>query len=199
MPMSISKPNVSVRHATMWVRALNFARETAGKAPKEESYEPSDAWKAQILLAEHSPIRTKEYDIHFEKIRQWVTVHLVRHWLGFIPFVHSQREDRRELDVPRDELPQGSLNDMEVAVNAQSLINVSRKRLCAQASTETRAAWSEVKKKVAEIDPIMAGAMVPECIYRGFCPERRTCGYYKTEAFKQALEEYRKPSTKYHD
>ena len=65
-------------------------------------------------------------------------MHLVRHWLGFIPFVHSQREDRRQLEVPRDELPQGALNDMDISINAQAMINVSRKRLCSKASPETR-------------------------------------------------------------
>lgn len=38
----------------------------------------------------------------------------------------------------------------------------------------------------------LASVMVPECVYRGFCPEFHSCGYDKTEAFKQALEEYRR-------
>jgi thymidylate synthase ThyX len=44
------------------------------------------------------------------------------------------------LDVPRDELPQGSLNDMDMTCNAQAFINISRKRLCSRASKETREA-----------------------------------------------------------
>lgn len=172
-----------------WKRALNAARRTVGKEPLDK--EPSDEWKYKLLLAEHSPIRLVEYDISFDGIKQWITVHLVRHWLGFIPFVHSQREDRRKLDCSRDELPQGSLNDMDVAANAQAMINVSRKRLCNCASKETREAWEAVKKEVETVDPMMAKAMVPNCIYRGFCPEDKSCGYYKTEAFRKELEEYR--------
>jgi hypothetical protein len=35
--------------------------------------------------------------------------------------------------------------------------------------------------------------MVRECVYRnGLCPEMFTCGYNKTEAFKEELREYLK-------
>ena len=175
--------------ATTWKRALNAARRTVGKKPLDK--EPSKSWEAKMLLAEHSPIRIVEYDITFEDIKQWVTVHLVRHWLGFIPFVHSQREDRRKLDVPRDELPQGALNDMDVSINAQAMINVSRKRLCQKASPETRDAWQKVVDAVGQIDPIMAEKCVPNCVYRGFCPELESCGFVNSPKFKEALEKYR--------
>lgn len=65
--------NVKAILATSWKRALNAARKTVGKPPLDK--EPSDGWKAWMLLAEHSPIRLVEYDLSFEKIRQWVTVH----------------------------------------------------------------------------------------------------------------------------
>ena len=175
--------------ATTWKRALNAARRTVGKKPLDK--EPSDSWKAKMLLAEHSPIRLVEYDITFENIKQWVQGHLVRHWLGFIPFVHSQREDRRKLDVPRDELPQGALNDMDFSVNAQAMINISRKRLCNKASPDTKDAWQKVVKAVGEIDPIMAEKCVPNCVFRGFCPEMESCGYVNTQAYQDALKKYR--------
>ena len=175
--------------ATTWKRALNAARRTVGKKPLDK--EPSKSWEAKMLLAEHSPIRLVEYDIAFEDIKQWVTVHLVRHWLGFIPFVHSQREDRRDLGVPRDELPQGALNDMDFSVNAQAMINISRKRLCSKASPETRDAWQKVVDAIGEIDPVMAEKCVPNCVYRGFCPELESCGFVNTPKFKEMLEKYR--------
>ena len=34
--------------------------------------------------------------------------------------------------------------------------------------------------------------MVPECIYRGFCPEFHSCGYADTEEYKRALAAYRR-------
>lgn len=181
---------------TTWNRALNAARRTIGKNPIDK--EPSKSWKAKMLLAEHSPIRLVEFDIHIDGIRQWVTTHLVRHHLGFLPFVHSQRADRRKLDCSRDDLPQGSLNDMDLTVNAQALINVSRKRLCNCASPETREAWKGIVTAISKIDPVMAEKCVPECVYRGFCPEfMHSCGYFKSEAFQQALENYR--NTEYNE
>lgn len=172
-----------------WKRAMNLARRTVGK--HELDKEPSDKFKYKVLLQEHSPIRAVEFIIHFERIRQWVTVHLVRHWLGFIPFVHSQREDRRVLDVPRDELPQGAENDMDVLANAQALINISRKRLCHKASPETRKAWEDVRKKIREFDPAMADVMVPECIYRGFCPYgSESCGFINSSNWRDWRTSY---------
>lgn len=183
------KLKVEIIQETSWNRALNAARRTIGK--DEINKEPSNGWKARMLLAEHSPIKLVEYCIKFKNLRQWVGVHLLRH--GFtLPFIHSQREDRRELDCPRDELPQGTPNDQDFVVNAQSLINISRKRLCRCASKETREAWEEVKKEMWKVDPIMASKMVPNCVYSGFCRELNCCGYCNTEAFKKELEEYRR-------
>ena len=180
---------VIVKQDTPWSRALDAARRTIGKEPTGK--EPSDSWKAKILLAEHSPIKLVEYTIHFKSLRQWVGVHLLRH--GFmLPFIHSQREDRRKLNCSRDELPQGSENDQDFVVNAQTLINVSRKRLCSCASPETREAWQAVKNEIMKTDPVMASKMVRNCVYSGFCRELKCCGYVNTESFKKEVEEYRK-------
>lgn len=184
-----------IEQATSWKRVLNAARRTIGKQPLDK--EPTDSWKAKMLLAEHSPIRLLEYDWSWSNIMQWVTTHLVRHHEGCEKFVHTQRGDRRtlleEYNVSsRNELPQGATNDMDMTANAQALINISRKRLCSCASKETREAWQQVKAAIAEIDPVMASKMVPECIYRGFCPEfMNPCGYSKTEKYKKDLEIYR--------
>ena len=184
-----------MENATVWQRVLNAARRTIGKKPLDK--EPSDEWKSKMLLAEHSPIRLLEFDWTWEQIEQWVTTHLVRHHNGCEKFVHTQRGDRRTLYEEygvksRNELPQGALNTMDMTANAQSLINISRKRLCSCASKETREAWIQVKNAIAEIDPVMASKMVPECIYRGFCPEfMNPCGYSKTEKFKNDLKIYR--------
>lgn len=181
--------------ATSWNRVLKAARKTIGK--KYVDKEPSDTWKAHILLAEHSPIRQLEYDWDWDDIKQWVTVHLVRHHEGCEKFIHTQREDRRDLGIPRDELPQGSLNDMSMSANAQALINISRKRLCGCASKDTREAWTAVKNEIKRVDPILASKMVPECIYRGFCPEFSCCGFVKTKEYLNQLQTYRKEGIEY--
>ena len=164
-----------------WIRVVNAARRTWGKKPID--HEPSDKFKKKILLAEHSPIRLLEYDFTWEDIRQWVTVHFVRHHEGCEKFVHTQRTDINPAlaGLDRDALPQGLLND------------ISRKRRCMLASKETRQAWETVMAYLKELDPILESKCVPECVYRGFCPEfDRCCGYVNTEAYAKRLEEYRK-------
>lgn len=181
---------VRLDQVTSWKRALNAARRTIGKAPL--SKEPSKSWEAKMLLAEHSPIRLVEFDWTWKDIMQWVTTHLVRHHEGCEKFVHSQRGDRRLLPIPRNELPQGALNDMDMTANAQAIINISRKRLCSCASKETREAWKQVVEAIREIDPVLADKCVPECLYRGFCPEFMSpCGYSKTKKFEEDLQRYR--------
>ena len=196
-----------------WIRVVNAARRTWGKEPID--HEPSDKFKRQILLAEHSPIRLLEYDFTIADVRQWVTVHLVRHHVGCEKFVHSQRQDindqvevitKRLIEVlkeegllregwrERDYMFQGETNEMDMSCNAQSFMSISRKRLCyGCTSPETRQAWELVIESLREIDPILTEKCAPDCIYRGFCPEgKRCCGYVNTEAYKKRLEEYRK-------
>lgn len=196
-----------------WIRVVNAARRTWGKEPID--HEPSDKFKRQILLAEHSPIRLLEYDFTIADVRQWVTVHLVRHHVGCEKFVHSQRQDindqvevitKRLIEVlkeegllregwrERDYMFQGETNEMDMSCNAQSFMSISRKRLCyGCTSPETRQAWELVIESLREVDPILAEKCAPDCIYRGFCPEgKRCCGYVNTEAYKKRLEEYRK-------
>ena len=181
---------VRLDQVTSWRRALNAARRTIGKAPLAK--EPSKSWEAKMLLAEHSPIRLVEFDWTWKDIMQWVTTHLVRHHEGCEKFVHSQRGDRRVLPVPRNELPQGALNDMDMTANAQAIINISRKRLCSCASKETREAWKQVVEAIREVDPVLADKCVPECLYRGFCREfMNPCGYSKTKKFEEDLQKYR--------
>lgn len=195
-----------------WIRVVNAARRTRGK--KHIHKEPSVGFKRKLLLAEHSPIRLLEYDFTISDIRQWVTVHLVRHHEGCEKFVHTQRQDINEeieritksiIDIftregllkdgwrERDYLFQGQENDMDMTCNAQAFINISRKRLCFGCpSPETRKAWEIVIEALKEVDPILAEKCVPECVYRGFCPEtERCCGYVNTKDYESRLKLYR--------
>ena len=81
-----------IEQATTWKRVLNAARRTIGKNPIDK--EPSNSWKAKMLLAEHSPIRLLEYDFSWKNIKQWIVGHIVRHHEGCEKFIHSQRNDR---------------------------------------------------------------------------------------------------------
>jgi hypothetical protein len=175
-----------------WEEVANKARTTVHK--DELGHEPSDSFKRKILRAEHSPIRSLIYCFKISNIKSWVATHLVRHHVGVEKWVRTQRSDRT--GVNRDELPQGTEVEMEIEANAQALINMSRKRLCNQASPETKEVMKAMKEEVSKRDKFLAEVMVPECEYRGYCPEMKPCGFAETEKFKKELEEYRHPENK---
>ena len=67
--------------------------------------------------------------------------------------------------------------DHTMIVNAEALINMSKKRLCGQASKETQEVMQAIKEAVALVDPYLPKYMVRECEFRnGICPELKCCG-----------------------
>lgn len=182
----------NVRQVRSWTDVLNRCRRTIGR--DETDNMPTDTWKAQIILAEHSPLRLIEFDWTWRRIMMWVSTHLVRHVTGtnsgdYEPFVRTQRSDRS--GIKREHTKQTKLNDMDFTANAQALINMSRRRLCAEAAPETREAWKAVIAEIAKTEPILASKCVKECVYRGFCPAWTKCGYDKTDKYRIELQEYR--------
>lgn len=151
--------------------------------------EPSAKWKRKMLLCEHSPIRQLYIKCKWYHIKSWVSVHFVRHKIGIEHWVRTQRTDRTNSD--RSDLTQDNLIEHEFEANAQAFINVSRKRLCQSASNETRVAWQSVLEQIKDIEPELYKACVPECIYRGWCYEFKSCGFHKTEAYQKRLLDYR--------
>ena len=174
------------KHEDNWQDVKDSTMNTIGKTT---GVYPTSEWKRKLILAEHSPIRRLKFYWRWKDLKYWVSVHLVRHKIGIEHWVATQRTDRTGID--RNELPQGALVNHACEADAQALINISRKRLCACASPETRKAWQEVKNEIAKTEPELASCMVKECIYRGFCPEMFPCGYSKTKAFEKELKEYR--------
>ena len=151
--------------------------------------EPPSAWKRRMLLCEHSPIRELVFDFQWIGLKYWVSVHFVRHKVGIEHFVRTQREDRTGIE--RDGLPQGSPVEHRISVNAQAMIQISRRRLCRGASPETREAWAAVLECIRTSEPELFSVCVPDCIYRGRCYEMKSCGYAGTEAYARCLAEYR--------
>ncbi len=170
-----------------WEDVKGAARSTIGK--NGNGTPPTDSWKKWMLLAEHSPIRRLVIRWKWSRLSYWVSVHFVRHKYGIEHLVSTQRDDRTGVD--RDGKPQDAPVTHECDANAQALINISRKRLCGKASEKTRQAWVEVKDEIKKIDPILASCMVCECVYRGFCPERYSCGYADTPEYAEKLKDYR--------
>lgn len=156
-----------------WRDVADACNTTIGKAAGTK--EPSSKWKTKILRAEHSPIRLKRFIIEFTDLPYWVSVHLVRHKFGIEHFVKSQRMDRT--GAPRDMMPQNTPVTHRIDVNTQALITISRKRMCNKAAQETRSAWIQAVSTLKEVEPEIYNACVPECMYRGFCPEFNECGF----------------------
>jgi hypothetical protein len=170
-----------------WRDVADSANTTINK--EAGTKEPSSTWKRRMLLCEHSPIRQLLFRIKWLELKSWISVHFVRHKIGIEHWVRTQRTDRTGLD--RDDLPQSNLVEHEILVNAQAMINISRKKLCNQASKETKEAWQAILELIKEQQPELYRVCVPECIYRGWCFEYKSCGYHKTIQFQEQLKEYR--------
>ena len=176
-----------INYVDNWQAVKDAAMNTIGK---EEGKYPSSRWKRSILLAEHSPIRLLTFTIRMEDLPYWISTHFVRHKIGIDHWVRTQRTDRTGVD--RSKLPQDAPVEHTLFINAQALINISRKRLCNQAAPETQQAWKAVLATLAEKEPELRSVCVKECIYKGFCPEMKSCGYANTTLFELELEAYRK-------
>lgn len=179
-----------------WRAIADAARTTVNKEAGQG--EPSSAWKRKILLAEHSPIRKLWISAKME-VPYWVAMHLRTHTNGVITptdymvFVGTQRTDKTGID--RDKLSQNELVILELDLNAQAIINISRKRLCNKASAETRKAWYKFLLELSNYEIELFNKCVRECIYRGFCPEMESCGYTESHLYKIDLNLYRGTST----
>ena len=153
---------------------LNAARFTQRKP--EVDHEPSDEFKQKMIKAEHSPLRCLQFTIDFYDIPYYASVHLCRH-VHAQPFVSTSRPDINGQMKPRDEQKKSDPVNMRLLVNAQEIINISRVRLCNKAEKVTQMLWIEVLRELSKIEPFLANACVPNCLYRGFCPEIKPCGF----------------------
>lgn len=165
------KMKVTIKPVTSWERVRNAARWTINKPA---IFTPvSDKFKDAMCRAEHSPLRLLEFDIYIENAPNKVVQHLVRHHEGVEKFVGTHRSDRT--DFTDYEVNRNTPTNLLMSVNAQALINISRVRLCNKAEKETREVWRTVVNELAKVEPILALYCVPNCVYRGMCPEFEQC------------------------
>lgn len=155
-----------------WEEVVNDCRSTVGK--DELGHEPSTGFKRSILIAEHSPIRDIIVKWRWADMPHWVTVHWARH--KWEKFIRTQRSDRT--GVPREKLPQDEPQTFVGEANAQHLIDTFRKRLCYMASPETREYAEDLKITLYGTQPEISEVLVPNCVYRGGCPEMDGCGFW---------------------
>lgn len=155
-----------------WQEVVNDCRATVGKG--ELGKNPSQKFKREILISEHSPIRDISVKWIWKNIPSWVATHFSRHkWECFIK---TQRSDRTGIN--REKLPQDAPVNFTGDANAQQLIDTSRKRMCYLASRETRRYMEDLKVTIKRAEPEIADVLVPNCIYRCGCPEQSGCGWY---------------------
>lgn len=166
---------IKIENITDWSRAKKAALFTIGKTIVKT--EPDAVWIDKMLTAEHSPIREKIYSIELLGIPYWIANHFRTHFIGANYYISTSREDRTSNQTPRSELAQDAPVNMLITANAQTLINISRKRLCNLAHADTRAVWHLVVRKMRTVDLLMAKHMIRECEYRGRCPEIKPCGH----------------------
>lgn len=153
-----------------WLEVKRRALVTVGKRPVSE---PAEEWKKAILKARHSPIRYLQFSFYLE-VPYWVSVHLVRH-IHAQPYVKSQRNDR-QTDYDREKAPQDATVCMIWDMGAEELINIANKRLCRQASKETREVVQEMCRLVQEQCPEFKDELVPMCKRNGGqCYEMYPC------------------------
>lgn len=161
-----------------WQDVVDDCRTTVGKDSLGK--EPSKKFKREILISEHSPIRSISIKWKWVNIPSWVATHFSRHkWECFIK---TQRTDRTGTD--RNKLPQDAPVIMSGDANTQHLIDMARKRLCYMASPETRKYMEDLKHAIHDVEPEVADVLVPNCVYRCGCPEPNGCKWFDHMAAK---------------
>lgn len=152
---------------------------TLATVGKDSDMPATDEWKIKLLKANHSPIRTLQFCFRLTNVPSWVATHLVRH-VHATPFVKTQRNDRQG-EYDRSKASQNTPVTMCWYMNAEELITISHKRLCRQASKETREVVQAICDEVVKVNPEFEGLFVPQCYFRGgICEEFYPCGFNKT-------------------
>lgn len=159
----------------VWKRVKNHCRTTDNK-DFTENY-ATDKFKKMLLMSEHSPIRLLEFDWTWKPIEYWVSTEWSRH--KFEKFISTQRDDRLIDEIPRGQKPQDAPVTFDGYANMQNLIDAWRKRLCTCATPEARAYGESFKYALHKTHPNEADMLVPNCVYRGGCPEFVPCPFWK--------------------
>lgn len=161
--------------AETWRRVKNHCRTTDNK-DFTENY-ATDKFKEMLLMSEHSPIRLLEFDWTWKPMEYWVSTEWSRH--KFEKFISTQRDDRLKDETPRGKKPQDAPVTFDGFANMQHCIDTARKRLCSCATQEATAYGESFKYELHKTHPHEANVLVPNCVYRGGCPESFSpCGFW---------------------
>lgn len=170
-------PKIKVTRLTSWELVVDRARTTAWK--DSLGHEPSRDFKMKAIMCCHSPLRVLRFLIELKGIPYWLSTHLVRHGLA-THFVSSQRPDRSPTGESRHNLPQDALVNHDIELNAEEIINISKRRLCHKAAKETREVWEKVVEELHNIGEVeLAAFCKPQCWWYSGCIEPQSCGICK--------------------
>lgn len=169
-----------------WMKAKIRCLVTIGK----KAINPPDYdWKVKMLRCRHSPIRKLPFSFYISDMPYWLHVELVRHHVGFQPYVKSQRDDRNNNEVPRGKKPQDAPVNAIIDLNAETLMTLMNKRLCGCATREMQEFMFTIRKLVIETNPEFDEFLVPMCKYLHECKEFKSCGGKAVWFEKMAFED----------
>jgi hypothetical protein len=162
-----------------WKRDLQEAAMNTINKKYDDGKELTEDLFRRYIFSEHSPIRGIELRITLYDIPCSNSVHFARH-VHSIPYVSTNRPDRTGKER--------SVNDTcthMMDINIQALIDMARKRLCVgKVDKVTYGYMLEIKKELIRKGgyyKIIGECLVPNCIYRGVCPEFKSCGRLDSE------------------
>lgn len=179
-----TKVSVEIIKGRYWVKRSML--KTQHRKPITETL--SDKTFKQLLLSQHSPIRQYEFWVDIDFTTDRVHTHLVRH-RGVEFYVATLREDLiKHLNIDPDVIENNS-RSIGFSITAEKLIHMSKLRTCGCAFVDTRDVILDVIEEVIKLDPIFKPFLVPTCVWYGFCPEIKKCGYNKTDKWKSERKE----------
>lgn len=165
-----------------WVRDLQEAAMNTVNKKYDSAKEFTPELFRKYLISEHSPIRCVTVRITMTDIPYPTSVHFARH-VHSNHFVTTSRPDRVGEERSMERLVTHIMD-----CNLQSLIDLSRKRLCVgKVEKDTFKIMQEIKDYLYynrdSFLQVLGEQLVPNCLYRNGCPEFKSCGYF--ENFKK--------------
>lgn len=162
-----------------WKRDLQEAAMNTINKKWNDGKELTEELFRKYIISEHSPIRAIELRITMYDIPYPNSVHFARH-VHSVPYVSTNRPDRTGKER--------TINDTcthIIDINLQGLIDMARKRLCiGKVDKITYQYMLEIKKELIRKGgylKVIGECLVPNCVYRGGCPEFKPCCFFMGE------------------
>lgn len=112
-------------------------------------------------------------------------------FIGVAKLIEELDNTAQKIEWLKDNADRYTPVNLGLLVNAQSLIDMAKLRLCNCAHHETIIVFQALKDAIRKVDPDLASYMVRKCVYRnGLCGEQRCCGFNHSLAFQNELKEY---------